>query len=134
MSFDLATVAAELEAHLIASLPGINVRDIDAAAPTTQLSVTLTYEQLNISAEFEGQRLAANYVAVNFNLVLAAPEADPSKGTRTATAKLPDVCRALDASDQIMWSRADKGRDSSGTFYSIPVTLFAHYSEETTHA
>ena len=129
MSFDLATVAADLEERLAQTLPGWAVRNAELTAKTNSLAMLLTYEQLNVSCEFKGQRLTPNAVMVDFQLVLSAPETDPIKGSSRVFDNLPQLCRALDAMDDLIWSVAEKGRDNAGTFSTIPITVIAEYAQ-----
>jgi len=130
--FALPTVADALEQRLAAAINvpyPFPIRDIDNGAKSNRTHAELTYEQTDVSAFFEGQRLADGWVAVNFELGLSAPEMDPEKGNETLFTLLPLLINALDDMDDIQWSTASKGRDSSGTFYKIPITLFATTKE-----
>lgn len=129
MSFDLSTIADDLGDRLREVLPGFDVRNADLAAGTYTLDMLLTYEQLDISAEFDGSRLPTGWVGVDFQLTLAAPETDPEAGTARLSAALPAVCRALDGLDDLVWNRAIKARDNAGTFYNMPISLLAQYPE-----
>lgn len=130
MSYDLTTAAQTLVTELATAHPDWRVRDADETARTNSLGVTLTIEQGDVSAEYQGQRLAVGHVAADFHLVLSAPETDPQKGTRHIFACLPALLATLDASDTITWAQATKGRDAAGTFYTIPLTLFATTTTE----
>lgn len=125
MSYEIATVAPALEATLKEALPGWSVSNIDLGPRTNTLNIGLTYEQLDVSSEFAGQRLAAGWLAVTFNLVLSAPEQDPAKATARVFANLPDLIDVLDALDDLVWTTASKARDAAGTFYTVPMTVFA---------
>ncbi|CAI9386086.1 hypothetical protein [Microbacterium sp. T2.11-28] len=130
-SYALATVGQQLGENLRVAIPdlAIPIRDIDSGPVMNKLVVEITYQQGDVSAFFDGQRLAPGWVAVDFELGLTAPEQDLTKANETLLQHLPALISALDAVDNIQWDRAARGVDGGGAFYKLPITIFATTKE-----
>lgn len=129
MSFEFATVAAELEAYLKPRLPEAwRVLDAAKLGTTKTVGVVLTYTQGDTGTKVDGQQLGAGQVGVDFALILSTPETDSAKGWPRLNAEAPHLFRALDAHSQLLWTDAERGILQSGeSIYLIPIQVIATY-------
>lgn len=129
MSFDLRSVAADLETFLVETCPDawkvVNAEKLNGK--TTGL--VLSYEQLDALATANSAPLPAGWIGVTFQLVLSTPETDATKAMPRASRALADLFIALDTSNQVYYDDATRTRLSTGeTAYVVPVLVLARYT------
>lgn len=131
MSSNLRTVKADLQAFLETVAPsGWLVLDAEKAGTNKLTKVAVTYEQLDVSIEADGQPLSPGWVWVTFQLVLSTPETDAVKGLLRLTNALADLLLILDASPELKWTEATRTRLTTGeSAFIIPIALLAENAE-----
>lgn len=129
MSFDFATAAVALDAYLTAQLPE-EWRVQDAEKPLGATSgIVLTYAQGNLDVDLVGTTMPNGFLAVDFALVLSAPETDATKGLPRLNAAAVQLFRALDAHEAIRWVGAERAVLQTGeTIYIIPAQVITTYN------
>lgn len=128
----LDLIEGELVEALQAAVPH-DWRVLPAEGQTTQsLGIVLYYEQGALVTTLNGGPVPSGYLGVEFTLTLAAPEADPEKGTKRVTRAITSLLPALDAMSSVYWDRAEKVRlDTGETTYRLTIVSLSRYRTPT---
>lgn len=114
MPSNLATVRKQLR-DAIKPLVPTRWRIIPELSAAQKLTVpALYFEFTRITSEASGAQLPPGHVFADFDLTIAAPEADVTKAENRVDAAVLDLILALDEAEGVAWSTAEKTRLETG--------------------
>lgn len=128
MSSELATIAADVQSFLESACPPKwKVLNAEQLGKSKTTGVVLTYEQLDISQNAEGQDLPEGWVWVTFQVVLSVPETDAVKAMARLTPEAGKLIQIFDASPDLRWGPdATRTRlDTGESAFVVPLAVLA---------